>query len=205
MDTSESEKSDADVADDNDIDWVAGDDDIDWAAESLVTKRNSKSKNQSSGSSSGNDQESLKKDSSVECVAVKTTSEVCCSCSKYSSCKTNKCQCRSSGELCGASCGCVSAKCSNRDVDKSLQSEMAEGIADGSGSDKTLEQNRLLASHGAMLLESALVEKPAETSEDGGSRRKPLSDIGNTTVYTHEKYPFGVLSFSESILELHIL
>lgn len=202
MDTSESEKSDADVADDNDIDWVAGDDDIDWAAESLVTKRNSKSKNQSSGSSSGNDQESLKKDSSVECVAVKTTSEVCCSCSKYSSCKTNKCQCRSSGELCGASCGCVSAKCSNRDVDKSLQSEMAEGIADGSGSDKTLEQNRLLASHGAMLLESALVEKPAETSEDGGSRRKPLSDIGNTTGKSNAPKPNKRKKWRKSTIQL---
>lgn len=177
MDTSESEKSDADYDD-----GEATEDETPQIRR--VRKRNSKTRN-SSLPSNGDDLSKL--DSSGEGIVTvgesekKTASEVCCSCSKYSSCKTTKCQCRSSGESCGMSCGCMATKCANRNVDKSQQSDVADVIASDSGIDEP-EKDRLLASHGAMLLQSALVDKPTETSEDGGPRRKPLSDIGNTTV-----------------------
>lgn len=193
MDTSESENSDVDATDD---DWVA--DDVDAADDDSVVKgrrrvkkRNSKSGDHSSvGShpSNMNDSGSLTLDNSGEGTVAdcgKATTSVCCSCSRYSTCKTTKCQCRSLGGFCGASCGCVSAKCTNREIDESLQSELAEGIDNGSGTEET--KDRLLASHGAMLLHSALADKPAETNDDGGPKRKPLSDIGNTLV---SSFPF---------------
>lgn len=182
MDTSESENSDVDSADD---DWVA--DDVDADDDSVVMgkrrvrKRNSKSRNLSSGGShpsNMNDSGSLKSDNSVA-DSGKTTS-VCCSCSKSSTCKTNKCQCRSFGGFCGASCGCVPSKCANKEIDESLEPELGEGIDNGLESDET--KDRLLASHGALLLHSALAEKPAATNDDGGPKRKPLSDIGNSLV-----------------------
>lgn len=188
MDTSESENSDADATDD---DWVA--DDVDAADADLVVsgkqrvrKRNSKSRNHSSvGShpSNMNDSGSLKSDNSVDGIVAysgKSTTSVCCSCSRSSACKTKNCQCRSFGGVCGASCGCVPSKCSNREFDESLKPELGEGTENGLETDET--KDRLLASHGAMLLHSALAEKPAETNDDGGSKRKPLSDIGNTLV-----------------------
>ncbi|XP_062097683.1 kinesin-like protein KIN-4C isoform X2 [Humulus lupulus] len=182
MDTSDSEKSDTEKSD------------VDYSSEEetpkrqRVKKRDSKTRNHSttgSHPSNNSDRESLNLDSSGEgIVAVcdknnATRSGVCCSCTKSSSCKTNKCQCRSSGGLCGISCGCMVSKCANREVDKSQQSNLAEGIVNGIGTDEA-EKDRLLASHGAMLLQNALVDKPTETNEDGGPRRKALSDIGNT-------------------------
>lgn len=185
MDTSESEKSDAESDDDYHLE--ATEDESPRTIQ--VKKRNSKTRNRftvGSHSSNTNDQESLKLDSSGEGnVAIadkKTKLGVCCSCSKYSSCKTTKCQCRSSGEFCGMSCGCMATKCANRDIDKSQQSDMADGIANSSETNEA-DNDRLLASHGAMLLQSALVDKPIESNEDGVPRRKPLSDIGNTAVY----------------------
>ncbi|KAK9271017.1 hypothetical protein L1049_026605 [Liquidambar formosana] len=80
-----------------------------------------------------------------------------------------------------------SMQCSNREAgsiresDELSRSEMAEGIGNSSDSDEN-EKSHILASHGAMLLQSALVEKPAETNDDCGSKRKPLSDIGNKLV-----------------------
>lgn len=188
MDTSDSENSDVDAADD---DWVAdevdaADDDSVVKGRQRIRKRVSKSGNCSSvGSHPSNtiDLEGLKFDNSGDgtvAVSGETPISVCCSCSKYSSCKTTKCQCRSFGGFCGASCGCVPTKCANRELDESLQPEVAEGTVNGSGTDET--EDRLLASHGAILLHSALAEKPAETNDDGGPKRKPLSDIGNTVV-----------------------
>lgn len=186
MDTSESEKSDADAVDD-DGEWVADDDDV-WVAEDDMVygrrqskKRNSRSKNQSSGPSSSSDQEGKLDSEGEGIMGVKTTSGVCCTCSKSSSCKTNKCQCRSAGGLCGPSCGCVASKCTNRDE---------------------TEQDKLLASHGAMLLESALIEKPAETKEDGGPARKPLSDIGNTEVKSNVLKPNKRKKWRTSTIQL---
>lgn len=47
----------------------------------------------------------------------------------------------------------------------------------GQGADET-DKDHALATHGAMLLQNALIEKPADTNEDGGARRKPLFNIG---------------------------
>lgn len=120
-------------------------------------------------------------------IKVKTASMVCCSCSKYSLCKTMKCRCRSTGGGCGASCGCAASKCSNREAaapiksDDSPQSEKPDGGLNGSNVVET-EKSSIVASQGAMLLQSALVEKPAESNDNLGPRKKPLSDIGNILV-----------------------
>ncbi|KAL6998493.1 hypothetical protein U1Q18_008622 [Sarracenia purpurea var. burkii] len=42
------------------------------------------------------------------------------------------------------------------------------------------ERSQTLASHGAMLLQSALAEMPIQTNDGNESQRKPLSEIGNT-------------------------
>lgn len=99
--------------------------------------------------------------------SVKTASDVCCSCSKSSSCKTSKCACRAMGIGCGSSCGCRETKCANREG----------GTVNDPGSDEA-DKNRLLATQGAELLQGALVG-PAEANTDHGPR-KALSDIGNT-------------------------
>ncbi|XP_060963973.1 kinesin-like protein KIN-4C [Cannabis sativa] len=182
MDTSDSEKSDVDYLSEDDI-----------PKRQRLKKKSFKIRNQSnigSHSLDNNDHESLTLDSSGEgIVAVGGDKEnnasgsgVCCSCSKNSSCKTNKCQCRSSGGFCGFSCGCMVSKCANREIEKSQQSNLAEGIVNGVRADEA-EKDRLLVSHGAMLLQTALVDKTTETNEDGGlgPRRKALADIGNTT------------------------
>lgn len=119
----------------------------------------------------------------------------CCSCSKSSSCKTNKCQCRVAGNSCGKSCGCVATKCANRELvsnEEPPQLEVAEVNANGSSIQETNE-DQLLATQGAELLQSALVEKqPSETNNDRVPR-KPLSDIGNTLVYLHQFIYFHLL------------
>ncbi|XP_017431173.2 kinesin-like protein KIN-4C [Vigna angularis] len=106
-----------------------------------------------------------------------TASDMCCSCSKSSSCKTNKCKCRAMGGTCGSSCGCLVSKCANR------SSISSEAQVEGSGNDSSIEEadkNRLLAAQGAELLQGALVEGPADAHPDNHGPRKPLSDIGNT-------------------------
>ncbi|XP_030499226.2 kinesin-like protein KIN-4C isoform X2 [Cannabis sativa] len=194
MDTSVSEKSDMENSDTENSDTEKSD--VDYVSEEetpkrqRVKKRNSKNRNHSnpgSHSSNNSDHESIKLDSSGEGIVAAggdknyaSGSGVCCSCTKSSSCKTNKCQCRSSGGLCGTACGCMASKCVNREVDKLQQSNFTERIINGIGADEP-EKDRLLASHGAMLLQNALVDKPTEANEDGGPRRKALSDIGNTT------------------------
>ncbi|KAF4360112.1 hypothetical protein F8388_015981 [Cannabis sativa] len=189
MDTSVSEKSDMENSDTekSDVDYVSEEE---IPKRQRVKKRNSKNRNHSnpgSHSSNNSDHESIKLDSSGEGIVAAggdknyaSGSGVCCSCTKSSSCKTNKCQCRSSGGLCGTACGCMASKCVNREVDKLQQSNFTERIINGIGADEP-EKDRLLASHGAMLLQNALVDKPTEANEDGGPRRKALSDIGNTT------------------------
>ncbi|KAL5559975.1 hypothetical protein UlMin_036186 [Ulmus minor] len=117
MDTSDSEHSDI-VYDDDDDEWAPEDHLLSGIKE--VRKRKSKSGNHSNpGSSDTNDGRSLKSEPSgeEEEVGGKNASVgVCCSCSRYSSCKTSKCQCRTSGGVCGASCSCMPAKCANREA-----------------------------------------------------------------------------------------
>ncbi|XP_042507480.1 kinesin-like protein KIN-4C isoform X2 [Macadamia integrifolia] len=122
----------------------------------------------------------------TNCKISNPSSDICCSCSRSSLCKTSKCECRAASGTCGESCGCRPTKCSNREasvtkkeVDDQFLSESAEGGINSDGTSETGRTN-VLASHGAMLLQSALSEKPVEVNEDRGAQRKPLSDIGNT-------------------------
>ncbi|GMY38934.1 kinesin-like protein kin-4c [Fagus crenata] len=181
MDTSESEHSDID---ENDDEWVVSCSDIDindedWAlGKRRVRKRNSRTAGHTSVASN----------------------------LKYSFCKTTKCQCRASGGSCGTSCGCLPTKCANRgtvlkEVGDSPESESAEGNGNGSGSDET-EKSHVLASHGAMLLQSALVEKPAEENDDNGPKRKPLSDIGNKLAKSNAPKPIQRKKWRKSTILL---
>lgn len=110
----------------------------------------------------------------------------CCSCSKKSLCKTSKCRCRSTGDSCGKSCGCALSKCTNREavplkLSNSPQSETAESIPNCLDIVEA-ERTGIVASQGAMLLQGALAEKPAEMNNNRRPRKEPLCDIGNTLV-----------------------
>lgn len=168
MDTSESEHSSTDSADDDD--WVE-------SGKRPRKKRNSKAGGQSRVGSDISSSENLRTENSG----------ICCSCSKSSFCKLKKCECRAAGGTCRDSCSCAPNKCTNREtikveeLDDFPQSAVAEGIGNLSGSDDTQKYHDL-ASHGAMLLQSALVDEPAEANDDCESKRKPLSEIGNKMV-----------------------
>ncbi|XP_050379014.1 kinesin-like protein KIN-4C [Argentina anserina] len=179
-----------DMDTDSDDEWIA-------SGKPKTKKRKSKYESSSEGfnSSSTNDSGGFKLDNAGEgivCVMKKSELGVCCFCSKTSSCKTNKCQCRTSGGSCGASCGCVPAKCSNREsslveVHGTPEGETARGI--GIDEDTETDKYQLLASQGAKLLQNALVERPSETTDDDGPRRKALSEIGNTLVKSNAPKP----------------
>ncbi|PRQ21211.1 putative plus-end-directed kinesin ATPase [Rosa chinensis] len=180
---------DMDISDSDD-EWIA-------SGKPKTKKRKSKYGSSSEGfnAQSTNDSGGFKLDSAGEgivSVVRKSESGVCCSCSKTSSCKTTKCQCRTTGGACGPSCGCVPAKCSNREssleVHGSPEEETAQGIGNDEGTDET-EKNQHLASQGARLLQNALVERPSETTDDGGPRRKALSEIGNTLAKSNAPKP----------------
>jgi len=106
---------------------------------------------------------------------------LCCSCSKKSLCKTNKCKCRSAGGSCGASCGCTHFKCTNRESNqlagnKPLKSNNTECSVDEDGS--------VIASECAKLLQSALVLQPPASGQDNPVPiKKALRDIQNSMVY----------------------
>ncbi|WJX34931.1 Kinesin-like protein KIN-4C [Trifolium repens] len=95
-------------------------------------------------------------------------SDICCSCSKSSTCKTTKCMCKAIGNSCGSFCSCLTTKCDNR---ASILNESHEPIQSGLP----------LITQGAELLQGALADRPAEANNDQGPR-KPLSDIGNKQV-----------------------
>ncbi|KAK6116090.1 hypothetical protein DH2020_008359 [Rehmannia glutinosa] len=101
----------------------------------------------------------------------RNSEKVCCTCSKSSSCKTSRCECRAASGNCSLSCSCEPTRCSNRE-------EITTNEAAGNMFETHETDRNDLASHGAMLLQTALSEKPVSTN-DGGSIRKPLSDIGN--------------------------
>ncbi|KAL0432658.1 UNVERIFIED_CONTAM: Kinesin-like protein KIN-4C [Sesamum latifolium] len=137
----------------------------------------------------------------LEHLVVATSVErVCCSCSKSSSCKTSRCECRAASGNCTPSCGCGPTKCSNREevIGKDLlQPEAAGNMLD---TDET-ERSKNLASHGAMLLQTALSDKPVNTN-DGGVTRKPLSDIGNNLANASVPKPNLRKKWRKSVIQL---
>ncbi|CAH1454168.1 unnamed protein product [Lactuca virosa] len=184
MDTSDSDNSD---------DWLHSDDFQDeWGNRRKQTaKRNSKADFTDS---------EIQKTSPTEEGSTGENPKVpfgeCCTCSKSSSCKTMKCQCRAAEGMCSASCGCNPKKCSNREtvvvVEQSdsrppLPAPPVAVMVDG---DVNLSDDQELANRAAVLLESALGDKPAEINNDvEGSKRKALSDIGNKIVKSNAPKP----------------
>ncbi|WCJ42628.1 Kinesin-like protein KIN-4C [Euphorbia peplus] len=160
MDTSESGSECSDEEDNADDDWVQSDIEMADDESALRPKKRAYKKRTSRSESASSAEVRIESEGGV----------LCCTCSKYSLCKTSKCQCRSAKGVCGPSCGCIASKCSNR------EEENAET------GDEERERNEDLASQGAMLLQNALVQKDSETNNNNGGvkRRKPLSDIGNT-------------------------
>ncbi|GMI82779.1 hypothetical protein like AT5G60930 [Hibiscus trionum] len=182
MDISESEHSDMDSHDDDDDDeWVQSN-------KKQIQKRASRSRS-SILAVHQPDTNGLENKGCDE-VAEKIDG-ICCTCSKQSSCKTSKCQCRINGSSCGQSCSCSSVKCSNREAEASVAN-------DGGSNDP-----RILAAHGAMLLQNAFGgEKPTETNDDCPTKRKALSDIGNTVAKPDAPRPNRRKKWGKSMIQL---
>ncbi|CAJ2641139.1 unnamed protein product [Trifolium pratense] len=102
---------------------------------------------------------------------------LCCSCGKRSLCKTTKCKCRSAGGSCGPSCGCTRSKCTNRELDTLPENESSKAENSECSTNK---DGSVIASEGAKLLQSALVEKPATRRDNQAPKKKPLCDIQNS-------------------------
>ncbi|XP_050904863.1 kinesin-like protein KIN-4C isoform X1 [Lathyrus oleraceus] len=173
MEISDPESDEYDVVDATDDEWVE-------SAKLNGRKRKSKTGELSSleknhSITSSDDVKDISTEA-PDAPPVKTASDVCCSCSKSSSCKTSKCMCRATGIGCGSSCSCRESKCANRGGSSS--NELQQVTENDSGSDEA-NKNRLLATQGAELLQGALIEGPAETKTDNVPR-KALSDIGNS-------------------------
>lgn len=195
MDTSESDHSN--LVDD-DVDWEYSSldegDESGWAhAEAKGRRRKTKRKISKperrsvalSNSSYSDDPETMETMPAVnqDTILQKTSDVCCCSCSKWSFCKTLKCECRAAGGNCGISCGCNPNKCSNREVKiKDLGALPQLELLEGQGAEE-MQRSHSLATHGAMLLNTALSEISIETKNDAAANRKPLSDIGNTKVF----------------------
>ncbi|XP_016481104.1 kinesin-like protein KIN-4C [Nicotiana tabacum] len=129
----------------------------------------------------------------------------CCSCSKQSECKTSRCECRGEDVSCGVSCRCLPNKCSNRVVSKEdNQLPSLDTVGDEGNTleiDET-EKRQMLASQGAMLLQNALSEKPTEAKDKGETRRKALSDIGNTLAKSKAPKPDKRKKWGKSVIQL---
>ncbi|CAH8362049.1 unnamed protein product [Eruca vesicaria subsp. sativa] len=128
------------------------------------------------------------------------TVTLCCSCSRSSSCKTTKCQCLAAKGFCGPLCGCSSVKCTNRFT----SGEQNNFTTELDEEDKE-EQQQVLASRGALLLRTALADKSAhETNDNEGTkrRRKPLSDIGNTTGKSNVPKPSQRKTMKKPVLQI---
>jgi hypothetical protein len=168
MDISDSEHSE-DLNEQSDPDWVQStrkegmneESDLEWEQSAIKFRRRRRTVSSHSNLNLG--RQNIKENAeSVNLLDAKSTLSkdlAChgCSCSKSSSCKTNKCECRSSGAQCGEGCGCKDSKCSNRFSD-----------------------NTEIVNQGVMLLENAFSEKEVHDVKP----RKPLYDIGNTPVST---------------------
>ncbi|KAL8141225.1 hypothetical protein V2J09_007246, partial [Rumex salicifolius] len=154
-------------------------------------KKSSKNKGNRSGSSSPDSEEPNNPTTDVPFDAHKesgnSSSNVCCTCSKSSSCKTMKCECRASGGHCSESCGCLSSKCSLR----------------GHATDEIEENNDILATQGAALLQNALAQMPTpQQDEENKSKRKPLSDIGNTAGKSNVPRPEQRKKWRTSVIQI---
>uniref|UniRef100_A0A1D1Z3M3 Chromosome-associated kinesin KIF4 n=1 Tax=Anthurium amnicola TaxID=1678845 RepID=A0A1D1Z3M3_9ARAE len=208
MDTSDSEElnlADQGVDDLDDEDWVE--------SGKKMVKRRSKTRNhpEKSATEESHSQEAAKLEILADAFQKdgKCESDSCCSCSKSSTCKTKKCECRAFGNSCGPSCGCIPSKCANRvdSVNKELIDELSEaGIsknqAGQSSVDLTIsEESTELASHGAMLLQSAFNENHASIDEEVQQRR-PLSDIGNTAKRSNVPKPNRRKKWRKSVVQL---
>ncbi|KAK7410465.1 hypothetical protein VNO78_01265 [Psophocarpus tetragonolobus] len=167
MDISETESDDYGLTDDE------------WEESEKLRVRKSKSKTKRPGmehnQSNINNSEDFKENSRDVLLDTpgETASDVCCTCSKNSSCKTTKCKCKAMGNHCGISCCCLETKCGNR---ASISNEPQEPRQ--SACIEETDQDHLLVTQGAELLQGALVEKTTSIQR----HRKPLSDIGNTQV-----------------------
>ncbi|KAI8550248.1 hypothetical protein RHMOL_Rhmol06G0089900 [Rhododendron molle] len=201
MDTSESEHSDLDATyDDDDTEWEA-------TEKRIARKRNSKTDGRIGALLHPieiSDSESLKTEASDErttAVTQKTTSGLCCTCSKYSLCKTTRCECRAGGGSCGVSCNCISSKCSNREATLTNALDYFPHSELGDCNDET-ERSQNLASEGAKLLQSALAEQLVDANEGNEQRRKPLSDIGNTVGKSNAPKPNQRKKWRKSVIQL---
>ncbi|XP_010320210.2 kinesin-like protein KIN-4C [Solanum lycopersicum] len=123
-----------------------------------------------------------------------------CSCGKRSSCLTNKCLCRYTNGSCGPSCGCNPKKCSNRESSTKNQLPSLDVLGD-EGTDEA-ESSKTLVSQGAMLLQNALSEKPIQSKDEGETKRKPLSDIGNTRAKSNAPKPNQRKQWRKSTIQL---
>ncbi|XP_029126715.1 kinesin-like protein KIN-4C [Cajanus cajan] len=178
MDTSETESDDYDLTDDE---WEE-------SGKLRVGKKKSKTRrsDMENNQSNINISEDFKENSSDVVVDAygETASDICCPCSRTSSCKTTKCKCKALGCSCGSSCGCLATKCANRassnESHEPTQSRLVQRCGNNPCSEET-DNDRHLVTQGAELLQGALIDTLARTNSDQGPR-KPLSDIGNTQV-----------------------
>lgn len=142
---------DMDTSDDLNLDVANDDEDVEWER-TKEKKRHARKKTINS----------IKMDEKPPILnleqSVSREEGVCCSCSKQSLCKTARCECRAANGSCDSSCSCEPTKCSNR----------------------TETSNDDLASHGAMLLQTALSDNHSNLNTTAAAAvRRPLSDIGN--------------------------
>ncbi|CAJ1974022.1 unnamed protein product [Sphenostylis stenocarpa] len=172
MDISETESDDYDFTDD---DWEE-------SGKLRVRKRKSKTDMENNQSNINNSEDFKENSGDVLDTPEESASDICCSCSKTSLCKTTKCICRTLGSSCGSSCCCGVTKCANKE---SISNEPLEEPTQSASIEET-DEDRLLVTQGAELLQGALVEMHPVTYSDQG-HRKPFSDIGNIQIKPNDK------------------
>ncbi|KAL6504271.1 hypothetical protein OROGR_026194 [Orobanche gracilis] len=176
---------DMDTSDDNCSEYSnqSNDDDTEWEhtierSKRLARKRNSKTDN--NVESVVDLEQPVMIDLELQSVKPKAIDIVCCTCSRNSFCKLSKwCECRAANGQCNRFCSCRVSRCSNREEINIKAAEAGGSRVNVCEIDEN-ERTHDLASHGAMLLQTALSEKPAAVTNDGSAVRKPLSDIGNS-------------------------
>ena len=162
MDISDTESDDYDDVEATDDEWVE-------SGKLRGRKRKSKSRRSSTENISSSEDDKENSRDRLGGTSGETASDICCSCSKTSSCKTTKCKCKAMGSSCGSSCGCLATKCANRaSISNESQEPTHSGLVE-------TDKERLLATQGAELLRGALADIDQRP-------RKALSDIGNTVV-----------------------